>query len=198
MHLNIGKTMTKLSALPYALIFFVGLAQSQTMDPTTMDHSKMDHSAHMKMMVDAQRQAEVSERGKDVMPFSLPATTHIFSKTAEGGVQQVIAKKADDTAQVKLVRQHLQEIRAQFLKGDFSGPSHIHGKDMPGLPELSDATPGQVDIAYKDVQGGAELTYKTANASLVVALHKWFDAQLSDHGNDAKEGHANHEGMTKH
>lgn len=188
--------MTKLSTLPYALVLFMGLAQSQTMDPTTMGHSQMDHAAHMKMMADAQRQAEVSERGKDVMPFSLPATTHIFSKTAEGGVQQVIAKKADDTAQVKLVRQHLQEIRAQFLKGDFSGPSHIHGKDMPGLAELREAKPGQVDIAYKDVQGGAKLTYKTANTSLVAALHKWFDAQLSDHGKDAKEGHANHDGMT--
>ncbi len=176
MQLNIGKAMPKLPALPYALVLFVGLAQSQTIDPTTMDHYNMDHAAHMKMMADAQRQSEVAERGKDVMPFSLPATTHIFSKTPEGGVQQVIAKKADDAAQVKLIRQHLQEIRVQFLKGDFSGPSHIHGKDMPGL---------------------AELTYKTANASLVVALHKWFDAQLSDHGKDAKEGHANHEGMVK-
>jgi hypothetical protein len=189
--------MSKLFALPYALLFFMGLAQSQTMNSTTMDHSKMDHAAHMKMMATAKRQAEVSERGKDVMPFSLPATTHIFSKTSEGGVQQVIAKKADDTAQVKLVRQHLQEIRAQFLNGDFSGPSHIHGKDMPGLAELRDAKPGQVVIAYRDVQGGAELTYKTANASLATALYKWFDAQLSDHGKDAKEGHANHEDMVK-
>jgi hypothetical protein len=197
MQLNIGKAMPKLPALPYALVLFVGLAQSQTIDPTTMDHYNMDHAAHMKMMADAQRQSEVAERGKDVMPFSLPATTHIFSKTPEGGVQQVIAKKADDAAQVKLIRQHLQEIRVQFLKGDFSGPSHIHGKDMPGLAELREAKPGQVDIAYKDVQSGAELTYKTANASLVVALHKWFDAQLSDHGKDAKEGHANHEGMVK-
>lgn len=162
-----------------------------------MDHSKMDHAAHMKMMADAQRKSQVSELGKDVMPFSLPATTHFFSKTAEGGVQQVVAKKANDTDQVKLVRQHLKEIRTQFLKGDFSGPGHIHGTDMPGLDELRQAKPGQVAIAYKDVKSGAELSYKTANPSLVIALHKWFDAQLSDHGNDAKEGHAMHEGMMK-
>lgn len=189
--------MTKLSALPYAFVFFVGLAQSQAMDSTTMDHSKMDHAAHMRMMADAQRQAEVSELGKDVMPFSLSATTHIFSKTDEGGVQQVIAKKVDDTGQVKLVRQHLQEIRVQFMKDDFSGPSHIHGKNMPGLAELRDAKPGQIDITYKDVKGGAELTYKTSEAKLVAALNKWFDAQLSDHGKDAMEGHAHHEGMMK-
>ena len=87
----------------------------------------------MAAMADPQRQADVAKRSKDVMPFSLAATTHIFSKTAEGGVQRVIAKQAGDAAQVKLVRLHLRDIRAQFLKGDFSGPSHIHihGQAMP-------------------------------------------------------------------
>ncbi len=160
-----------------------------------MDHSKMDHSAHMKMMANAQRQAVVSERGRDVMPFNLSVTTHIFSMTSEGAIQKVVAKKSDDLAQVTLVRRHLQEIREQFLKGDFSGPSHIHGNEMPGLAELRKAKPGQINIAYKDVEGGAELSYKTANASLVRALHRWFDAQLSDHGKDAMEGRAGHEGM---
>jgi hypothetical protein len=153
-----------------------------------MEHSKMDHAAHMKMMAGVQHQTEVSRRGKNVMPFHLPATTHIFTKSAEGGIQRVVAKKFTDTTQVKLIRKHLQEIREQFLKGDFSGPSHIHGQDMPGLAELKEATPGKLTIVYKDVKGGAELRYKTADATLVAALHQWFDAQLSDHGNDAVEG----------
>jgi hypothetical protein len=141
---------------------------------------------------DAQRQSEVAERGKDVMPFSLKATTHIFTKTSEGGIQRVVAKNVADAGQTQFVRQHLQEIREQFLKGDFSGPSHIHGKDMPGLSELKTAKPGQISIRYKDVEGGGELEYKTADATMVAALHKWFDAQLSDHGSDTMEGHQNH------
>lgn len=152
----------------------------------------MDHAAHMKAEADAQRQTEVSRRGKDVMPFSLSATTHIFTKNAEGGVQRVVAKDPSDTTQVKLIRQHLQEIRQKFLKGDFSDPSHIHGQDMPGLAELTKARPGQLDIAYQEVQGGAQLIYKTTEPTLVVALHKWFDAQLSDHGKDAIEEHQGH------
>lgn len=36
---------------------------------------------------------------------------------------------AADAQQVRLARAHLHEIRAQFLKGDYSGPSHIHGAD---------------------------------------------------------------------
>ena len=142
---------------------------------------------------DAQRQAEVAKRGADVMPFSLKATTHIFTKTEEGGIQRVVAKSAADTQQIKLVREHLRDIRAQFLKGDFSGPTHIHGTEMPGLAELEAAKPGQIAIDYKDTDAGAELSYRTTDAKLVQALHHWFDAQLSDHGADAMAGHQRHD-----
>jgi hypothetical protein len=139
----------------------------------------------------------VAGRGKDVMPFSLAATTHIFTKSANGGIQQVVAKKTTDAAQAKMIRQHLQEIRDQFLKGDFSGPSHIHGEDMPGLADLKASKPGQIAIVYKEIKGGAQLTYTTADMSLVTALHKWFDAQLSDHGKDAMAGHIHHDSIKK-
>ena len=142
---------------------------------------------------DAQRHAEVATRGADVMPFSLKATTHIFTKTADGGIQRVVAKSAGDTAQVKLVREHLRDIQAQFLKGNFSGPTHIHGAEMPGLVELEAARSGQIAIDYRAVSGGAELSYRTTDAKLVLALHRWFDAQLSDHGADAMAGRQNHD-----
>lgn len=141
---------------------------------------------------DAQRQTEVAKLGADVMPFSLKATTHIFTKSSDGGTQRVIAKDATDAAQNGLVREHLREIQRQFQKGDFSEPSHIHGSDMPGLAQLKAAKPGQISITYRDVEGGSELTYRTSSAKLVSALHAWFDAQLSDHGADAMEGHRHH------
>ena len=55
---------------------------------------------------------------------------------------------------------------------------------MPGLAELKAAKPGQIAIAYKDVKGDAELTYKTVDANPVMVR-----AQLSEHGKDAMEGH---------
>lgn len=151
------------------------------------------------LAADAQRQAEVAKLGADVMPFSLKATTHVFTKSAQGGIQSVVAKNAADTRQVTLVREHLHDIQAQFQKGDFSGPSQIHGADMPGLAELQAAEAGQVSIDCKEVKAGAELHYRTADARLVSALHQWFDAQLSDHGADATAGHMHHDhgAMTK-
>ena len=177
---------------------FASVGHAQTSGATPMDHSKMDHAAHMKMMEQAQRQAEVAERGKGVMPFKLAATRHFFKKTADGGVQQVVTKRSSDSEQVRLARSHLREIREQFLKGDFSGPSQIHGQEMPGLADLQAAKPGQISIDYKNIKGGGQLTYQSKESALVDALHKWFDAQLSDHGSDAAEGHARHGTGHKH
>jgi hypothetical protein len=141
---------------------------------------------------EAQRQADVAQRGADVMPFSLAATQHIFTKTAVGGIQQVTARKPSDAGQIRLVRGHLKDLQAQFLSGDFAGPAHIHGEDMPGLAQLKAAPRGKLSIDFRELPAGAELTYRTDDPALAQALHQWFDAQLSDHGTDAMVGHAHH------
>lgn len=146
------------------------------------------------LCADSQRQAEVARLGVAVMPFSVEATTHVFTPTNRGGIQRVTAKNAADGPEVKLVRAHLRAIRLQFLKGDFSGPTHVHGAEMPGLAVLKASQAGQIGIDYEDVDAGAELTYVTSDARLVNALHDWFEAQLADHGSDAAAGHSQHHG----
>jgi hypothetical protein len=135
------------------------------------------------------RQETVAQRGPAVMPFDLSATTHIFTKTSTGGIQKVVAKRANDTEQIGLIRQHLREITQQFAQGNFSGPAHIHGDDMPGLAKLKTAGPTAMQLQYRDVEGGASITYTSKDPELQTALHQWFDAQLSDHGHDAVAGH---------
>jgi len=146
---------------------------------------------------DERRQAGVAKRGAEVMPFDLKATTHIFTKTPGGGVQRVVAKNPGDARQIELIRMHLREIREQFANGNYSAPSRIHGNDMPGLPELQMATPGAIKVTYQDVKDGAEIRYSAKTSSLVSALHRWFDAQLADHGTDAMAGH-DHSSMRMH
>ncbi len=135
------------------------------------------------------RQAEVATRGAQVMPFDLQSTTHLFSKAADGGIQQVVAKVPGDESQIRLVREHLQQITDQFRKGDFSSPERIHGLAMPGLAELREARQGEVRITYQDIPSGGQVRYSTSDKVLVAALHAWFDAQLSDHGAHARQGH---------
>lgn len=136
-----------------------------------------------------QRQQEVAARGAAVMPFNLSAATHIFTKTASGGLQQVVAKNPQDTDQIAMIRAHLGDIAERFRHGDFSGPTQTHGAQMPGLATLKTAKPGQISIRYAELPNGAQIEYSTKSKELIAALHDWFDAQVSDHGADAMAGH---------
>ena len=182
--------MIKIFTLLLFVVVIVGFSVREILAPSMSDHGHLDHSEHMNQTAHEERQAGVAERGVDVMPFNLHDTIHHFVKNSEGGIQQVVARLPDNVDQVQLVRDHLKEIRERFLQGDFSGPAHIHGSDMPGLRELKESEPGQIKITYADIASGAELSYQTSNTRLVTALHTWFDAQLSDHGEDANDHHA--------
>ena len=130
------------------------------------------------------RQAEVRERGDSVMPFSVGDTLHAFEKTDQGGVQTVTAR-AGHTDQIPMIRRHLDQIAESFSTRDFSQPARIHGAQMSGLADLRRANPSELGVAYRDIDGGAQITYTTKVPRIRRAIHRWFDAQLADHGKDA-------------
>jgi hypothetical protein len=136
-----------------------------------------------KTIPDNDRLAEVVQKGSMVMPFDLDATTHVFDKTADGGVQQVVSD-VDDPQQVALIREHLNDLAKRFAAGNFHDPEMIHGSAMPGLHELV-VGHERIAIAYSEIESGAQIIYSTEDKELVKAIHSWFDAQLSDHGDHA-------------
>jgi hypothetical protein len=130
------------------------------------------------------RLADVAVKGAEVMPFDLERTTHIFEKRTDGGLQQVVSDD-DDSAQVELIRAHLAEEAGRFRRGDFHDPQMIHGENMAGLHQLMTGHQ-RITIEYNDLENGAQILYITTDPELVMALHNWFDAQLSDHGPHAQ------------
>jgi hypothetical protein len=139
-----------------------------------------------------ERVKEIVQRGTQIMPFDLDKTMHIFRKTKQGGIQQVTAKDKLDIRQIDLVRKHLAEIAQQFTQRNFSGPEHIHGKNMPGLMELRNAGPNAINIIYSKLDNGAQIEYSSTKTKLANAIHQWFDAQLKDHARHAMPGHHMH------
>ena len=135
---------------------------------------------------------EVARKGRHVMPFDLEKTTHVFSKTKQGGIQQVVVKSVENVTQIKLIREHLRKIYNDFKKRDFSDPAKIHGDKMPGLQALRQSKVSEIKLVYKELPNGAEITYSTDKTPLVSAIHLWFDAQLSDHARHAISGHDHH------
>jgi len=128
-----------------------------------------------------ERLDEVAAKGRMVMPFNLEKTLHVFSKTEQGGVQQLIVKELSDKAQISLIKEHLSKIYAEFKLRNFSDPEKIHGADMPGLKALQNAKADELLLQYRELENGAEITYSAKKPELITAIHQWFDAQLSDH-----------------
>jgi len=130
------------------------------------------------------KQEHVHHGGQSVMPFDLAKTTHIFQMTDFGGVERVIVKDATEKAQMVLIQRHLQHEAVAFQRGDYSDPASLHGADMPGLRDLQ-AGAARIKVLYADLPTGAEIRFETTDRHLLTAIHKWFGAQLSEHGADA-------------
>jgi len=105
--------------------------------------------------------------------------------TESGGVQKVITKDPVATDQITLIQQHLQHEAERFQQGDYSDPAKLHGADMPGLKDLQ-AGASRLKVSYAALPSGAEITFETTDLHLLTALHRWFGAQLSEHGADAR------------
>jgi hypothetical protein len=130
-------------------------------------------------------QEHVHGTSDSVMPFDMAKTTHVFRMTETGGVQRVVLKGRKYTDQVVLIQQHLREEAEHFQHGDYSDPAKLHGVTMPGLTELQLGAQ-RVKVSYSDLPDGAQITFQTSDPHLLTAIHRWFGAQLSAHGADAK------------
>jgi hypothetical protein len=130
-------------------------------------------------------QEHIHRMSHHVMPFEMGKTIHIFKMTELGGVMRVLTRAPDDADQVTLIRRHLRHEAERFKQGDYADPAQLHGADMPGLVELQ-ANPSAVEVSYKALPNGAEIRFKTNDLRILTAIHRWFGAQLSEHGADAR------------
>jgi hypothetical protein len=131
------------------------------------------------------QQQHVHDMSHGVMPFDLAKTVHVFKMTESGGVERVVVKDKGDADQVLLIQQHLREEARRFQRGDYSDPAMLHGANMPGLKELQRGAK-EVIVSYSDLADGAEIAFTTADPHLLTSIHRWFGAQLSEHGPDAR------------
>jgi len=131
------------------------------------------------------QQEHVHNSAHTVMPFDMSKTVHIFRMTEQGGVQRVVITNPSAKAQVPLIQQHLKHEAERFQKGDYADPGMLHGEDMPGLKELA-AAGSAIGVSYAALSDGAQISFTTNDRHFLTAIHRWFGAQLSEHGADAK------------
>lgn len=186
--MRLPKQLLAISVLTAAT---TGAAQAEWQVPAansskpSAEHANHDHAAHQAEMRRAisERQAEVAKRSRPVMGFDLDRTLHDFAPTSGGGVLTVTSRDGD-AVQVGRVRSHLEYQTEAFRRGDWANPIQIHGAEMPGLSELI-AARGKLKIDYQSIAAGGRITFVSSNKEVTLALHRWFDAQNSDHGKHA-------------
>jgi hypothetical protein len=130
-------------------------------------------------------QQHVHDASHGVMPFDMSKTLHVFAMTDEGGVQKVVAREEKASEQIELIRRHLRHEADAFAKGDFADPGHLHGESMPGLAEVK-ANAAKIHVTYSTLPDGAQITFESKDLHTITAIHRWFGAQLSEHGADAR------------
>lgn len=131
------------------------------------------------------QQEHVHQMSHHVMPFDMSKTVHVFRMTQSGGQQRVVIRDPADSDQVALIRRHLMHEMQMFRHGDYSDPASLHGSEMPGLAGMR-ANASKIEISYSELPDGAQLTFKTSDLQALTAIHRWFGAQLSEHGADAR------------
>jgi len=131
------------------------------------------------------QQEHVHQMSHNVMPFDISKTVHIFKMTELGGVERVVTREAGASDQVALIQMHLRHEAEQFQKGNYSDPAKLHGEGMPGLKELQEGA-SHIKVSYTTLPNVAEIKFETTDLHLLTAIHRWFGAQLSEHGADAK------------
>jgi hypothetical protein len=131
------------------------------------------------------KQEHVHEMSHNVMPFDMSRTLHVFTMTESGGVQKVIVKDEADKDQIALIQSHLEHEYGDFSKGKYADPATLHGATMPGLADM-ERNAAKIRVSYASLPNGAALTFETTDLHALTAIHRWFGAQLSEHGSDAK------------
>jgi hypothetical protein len=150
------------------------IAQAGNQSKDLPNDSSMTHRMEM-----------IHSNSHSVMPFDMNKVTHYFIKKDSGGVLMIRAKDPNDSTQISMIRDHLNQEKNLFSEASFKDPEALHGENMPGLKTLSESK-GKFNVDYNVLPDGAKLTFASKDSAVINAIHRWFDAQLKDHGSDAR------------
>ena len=124
--------------------------------------------------------SQVNERGDKVMGFSHEKTTHHFIIRSDGGVIDVSANEASDTASRDQIRTHLRHIAKMFAQGNFNAPMLVHAQTPPGA-EVMKQKRDAIDYQFEETEKGARVRITTKDAEALKAIHDFLRFQIKDH-----------------
>lgn len=118
-------------------------------------------------------------RGEAAMGVDQYTSSHLFDALPDGGRIE-LQRDVDDPEGVESIRAHLKEIAREFAAGDFSDPSFVHAREMPGTRLMAEKGEA-ISYTYRDLPRGGEVTITTQDPEAVRAVHDFMAAQRGDH-----------------
>jgi hypothetical protein len=137
----------------------------------------MTHEEHLAQM---KRDAEMKQRGAQAMGFDQDTTTHHFRLTKTGGVIEVSANAACDTAGRDQIRAHLTEIAAEFAKGNFEKPLATHAEIPHGVETMKQLA-DRIRYSFNSTPRGGLVRILTDDAAARRAVHEFLQYQIAEH-----------------
>ena len=137
----------------------------QTEKPTQTDHDHM---------------SGVNKRGDQAMGFDHEKTTHHFLLKSDGGIIQVTANDAKDTASRDQIRMHLHHISMMFSQGNFEIPMFVHDRTPPGV-DVMKRLKDSITYKYDEIESGARVILVSSSPDALSGIHDFLKFQIEDH-----------------
>ena len=128
--------------------------------------------------------ARVQQRGGMAMGVDQYTSRHVFDTTPDGG-RISLQRDADDSVGVEQIRTHMRLIQHSFAAGDFSAPSFVHSRNMPGTDVMARKKTA-IEYSYEDLPRGGAVVIRTKDPEALSAISKFLDAQRMDHHSTGK------------
>jgi hypothetical protein len=129
--------------------------------------------------------AAVQARGKVAMGVDQYTSAHRFDDLPDGGRIELQRDPAD-TAGVRTIREHLQQIARAFADGNFQTPGFVHDREVPGVRTMT-ARRDRIRYEFRALPGGGEVRITTRDPDAVEAVHEFLAFQRMDHRVEVQE-----------
>jgi hypothetical protein len=123
--------------------------------------------------------AAMQHRGAMVMGVDQYTSQHKFDLLPDGGRISLV-RDAKDSAGVRTIRAHMQDIARSFAAGDFAHAFAVHQHELPGTDVMRQR---RATIQYRvdTFPGGGAVRITSSDSLAVQAIHQFLSAQRMEH-----------------
>lgn len=121
----------------------------------------------------------LQERGAKHMGVDQYTSVHHFESLPDGGRIE-LQREVEDTAGVRIIRHHLQQIAEDFRQGDFEVPGLVHDQDVPGTRKMAEHK-AHIRYEFHELPRGGEVRIISSDLEAIAAIHEFLAFQRHEH-----------------